>query len=253
MYKNSSFKFTLDGYGGSRSEKAVSALIQTFSYVDFQGPVKMKNAEQEFRIFEEYEIELAEATSDSPGYVTNGTSPPQAGEESTAEPFKLYFGRLVALGSRDVISRYDLKKRKYISTTSMESGLSLLTANMALAAPGKIFYDPFVGTGSFCVAAGHFGAMGLGSDIDGRSFRGKKSGDGKPAGLKANLDQYGLKNRFLDTFTADLTNTPIRDGRLFDGIICDPPYGVREGLKVLGSREGRFKGLAMVDGVPTHQ
>ncbi len=49
-------------------------------------------------------------------------------------------------------------------------------------------------------------------------------------------------------FTADLTNSPIRRqapgeesdgsrGRVFDGILCDPPYGVREGLRVLGVRD----------------
>lgn len=231
----------------------VPALVKSFSYMDFKGQVKMKNPEQVFRIFEEYEIKLAKATPKSLGHETNGAAPKaQAEEESTAEPFMIYLGRLVARGSRDVVSHYDLKKRKYISTTSMESAISLLTANMALAAPGKIFYDPFVGTGGFCVAAGHFGAIGMGSDIDGRSFRGKEPEYGKSTGLEANLEQYGLKGHFLDAFTADLTNTPIRDEKLFDGIICDPPYGVREGLKVLGSRDGTGKGIATVNGIPTH-
>src|SRR5204863_1841120 len=112
--------------------------------------------------------------------------------------------------------------------------------NMALAAPGKVLYDPFVGTGSFCVAMAHFGALTLGSDIDGRSFRGKERAKGKPIGLVANLEQYGLPEHFLDAFICDMTNSPIRSEReLFDGIICDPPYGVREGLKALGTRYGR--------------
>lgn len=38
---------------------------------------------------------------------------------------------------------FDLKKRAYIGTTSMESEVSLLMANQAQAAPGKICYDPF--------------------------------------------------------------------------------------------------------------
>lgn len=40
---------------------------------------------------------------------------------------------------------YDLKKRAYIGTTSMEAEVSLLMANQALAAPGKYVYDPFGG------------------------------------------------------------------------------------------------------------
>lgn len=253
IYKNSSFRFMVDGYGGGRSAKSLPALFQTFSYMDFKGPIKMKNPEQEFRIFEEYDIDLAQAASKFPDRAANDTATKIATEEvSTQEPFKIYLGRWIANGSREVVHRYDLKKRNYISTTSMESALSLLTANMTLAAPGKLFYDPFVGTGSFCVAAAHFGAHGMGSDIDGRSFKGKEAGDGKPTGLETNMEQYGLKSRFLDAFTADLTNTPIRDARLFDGIMCDPPYGVREGLKVLGSRNGNLKSQVTVDGIPTH-
>lgn len=38
---------------------------------------------------------------------------------------------------------FDLKKRAYIGTTSMEAEVSLLMANQALAAPGKWVYDPF--------------------------------------------------------------------------------------------------------------
>lgn len=114
----------------------------------------------------------------------------------------------------------------------MDSELALITANIALAAPGKLFYDPFVGTGSFPIACAHFGAIAWGSDIDGRSIRGKGQ-----RSLLSNFFQYGLTGNFGDSFAADLTNSPLRTARLFDGIVCDPPYGVREGLKVLGSRD----------------
>lgn len=114
----------------------------------------------------------------------------------------------------------------------MDSELALVTANIALAGPGKLMYDPFVGTGSFPVAAAHFGATVWGSDIDGRSIRGKGN-----ASLVSNFQQYGLMSCYGDSFVSDLTNTPLRPIRLFDGIICDPPYGVREGLKVLGDRD----------------
>lgn len=38
---------------------------------------------------------------------------------------------------------FDLKKRAYIGNTSMESEVSLLMANQALAKEGKLVYDPF--------------------------------------------------------------------------------------------------------------
>lgn len=129
----------------------------------------------------------------------------------------------------------------------MDSELALITANLTLAAPRKIFYDPFAGTGSFPIACSYFGAMALGSDIDGRSIRGKRD-----CNIVTNYQQYNLMDRFLDSFISDLTHTPVRKSRLFDGIICDLPYGVREGVKVLGSRDGKGKKALFIDGKAAH-
>lgn len=149
------------------------------------------------------------------------------------EPDRYYFGWYIASSQRDIIHKYDLKKRDYISTTSMDSELSLVTANISLSGPGKLFYDPFCGTGSFPVACAHFGATAWGSDIDGRSMR----GEGGKKSLKGNFEQYGIGSYLGDVFSSDLTNSPIRRDRIFDGIVCDPPYGVREGLRVLGIKD----------------
>lgn len=62
-----------------------------------------------------------------------------------------------------------------------------------------------------------------------------------------NFVHYGMEARFGDVFSGDLTCSPLRrvafgqagkggKRRLFDGVVCDPPYGVREGLRVLGCR-----------------
>ncbi|KAE9376772.1 tRNA guanosine-2'-O-methyltransferase [Stipitochalara longipes BDJ] len=212
LYKGSSFKFTVDSFQGSRSTTEQRKLIEGFRFLGFEGPIKMKGAEQEFCISEEWQFDAAAL----------GVHAPQS----------VHLGRFLGGSDRDIIGKYDLKKRKYICTTSMDAELALITANITLAAPGKLFYDPFVGSGSFPVACAHFGALAFGSDIDGRSIRGK----GK-TNLLANFVQYKLTDNFGDSFVADLTNTPLRAARIFDGIVCDPPYGVREGLKVLGSRD----------------
>jgi tRNA (guanine10-N2)-methyltransferase len=212
LYTHSSFKFSVDSFQGSRSTTEQRKLIEGFRFLGFDGPIKMKNPEQEFCLSEEWQFDAAAL----------GIHAPQS----------VHLGRFVGGGDRDIIGKYDLKKRNYICTTSMDAELALITANITLAAPGKLFYDPFVGSGSFPIACAHFGALAFGSDIDGRSIRGK----GK-IGLLANFVQYGLTNQFGDSFVADLTNTPLRVARVFDGIVCDPPYGVREGLKVLGSRD----------------
>ncbi|KAH8598794.1 S-adenosyl-L-methionine-dependent methyltransferase [Bisporella sp. PMI_857] len=228
LYKSSSFKFSVDAFQGTRSSSEQRELINAFRFLAFEGPIKMKGAEQEFCISEEW--------------VFNSS------KQGIVVPHSVYLGRFLHVSERDVIGKYDLKKRKYISTTSMDSELALITANITLAAPGKLFYDPFVGTGSFPVACAHFGALAFGSDIDGRSIRGK----GK-TNLLANFVQYGLTNQFGDTFVADLTNTPLRVNRLFDGIVCDPPYGVREGLKVLGHRDPtKGKTPVFKDGIAHH-
>lgn len=183
---------------------------------------------------------------------------------TTPAPKKIYFGRLVAHGGRKAVTTYSLKKRAYISTTSMDAELALLTANLALAGPGKLFYDPFVGTGSIVIGCAHYGAMTMGSDIDGRAIRGN---EGK--GVEWSLGQYGLSERWIGGFVGDVTFSPLRSaegeksdgpvlrgalsGRGFlDGIVCDPPYGVREGLRVLGSRDGSGKEVVWVDGMMAH-
>ena len=179
---------------------------------------------------------------------------------STTTPNMIYFGRVVQRGGREAVNKYSLKKRAYISTTSMDAELSLLTANLTLARPGKLFYDPTVGTGSLVIACAHYGAMIMGSDIDGRTVRGKAG-----RGVEWSLGQYGLGGKWVDGLIGDLTFSPLRGsedvrtgvgpaqrGGWLDGIVCDPPYGVREGLKVLGSRDGSGKEVVWIDGRMAH-
>jgi tRNA (guanine10-N2)-methyltransferase len=56
--------------------------------------------------------------------------------------------------ARPLIEKFDVKKRAYYGNTSMEAEMSLLMANQAMSAPGKLVYDPFVGTGSMLYVSG---------------------------------------------------------------------------------------------------
>lgn len=245
-FKQVSFKFIVEEFAGKITLEEKRDIIQGFAYLGLEGPIRLNNAEEHFCVFQDFvsDVEAPESTR------TAKSTP------KLKHPKRIYFGRWVAQSSRELINKYDLKKRRYISTTSMDAELSLVTANMAHAAPGKLFYDPFVGTGSFCVAAACFGASTLGSDIDPRSFRGKEAVAGasqkNPMGLLTNYQQYGTVSNFVDAFSSDLTNTPLRLDQFLDGIVCDPPYGVREGLRVLGTRDGRGKEAVIIDGVPSH-
>lgn len=243
-YKEASFRFTIESFAWSRSQEEKKAIIQLFAYLGFDGPIRLKDPDEHFWVLEEYTWDV-EATA-------TGLTPSSQTPNIQQDPVKVYFGRWVADSSRELATKYDLKKRNYISTTSMDAELSLITANIACAEPGKLFFDPFVGTGGFCVAAANFGALTFGSDIDGRSFRGSGMDEGKPMGLFTNFQQYDLASKFVDVFTSDLTNTPVCGRQFLDGIVCDPPYGVREGLRVLGTRDGRPKDVQMIDGVPSY-
>ncbi|KAF5695473.1 hypothetical protein FDENT_344 [Fusarium denticulatum] len=164
-YLGKSFKFDVDPYQGTRSAKKRIELINSFRFLGWTGPVKMTNPDNLFTIFEMW--------------------PYNSVPLNIQDPTTMYLARHVGNSSRELLVKFDLKKRGYISTTSMDSELALVTANLALAAPGKLYYDPFVGTGSFPIACAHFGALAFGSDIDGRSIR----GEGGNKSLKGNFDQ----------------------------------------------------------------
>ena len=66
---------------------------------------------------------------------------------------RLYFGRVVASGQRELPGRYDLKKRNYIGTTSLDAELSLVMANLGQVRAHDLVYDPYCGTASTLVAA----------------------------------------------------------------------------------------------------
>ena len=221
-YIYSSFRFKFDSFQGKRSSSEQRELVDSFQFLDLRGPIRMTDVDLRLQVFEHF-------------------------ERNQARPNHVYLGRWVADGSRDAAARLDLKTRRYIGQTSMDAELSLVTANLTHAAPGKIMYDPFVGTGSFSVACAHFGALTLGSDIDGRTIRGSPD-----CSHASNYKQYNLASNFLDNFVADLTNTPLRIGPWLDCIVCDPPYGVREGPKILGYRDDKDTTPIDIDGVSAY-
>ncbi|KAJ1877246.1 hypothetical protein LPJ66_012146, partial [Kickxella alabastrina] len=234
-YKHKSFKFIVDGFGKSLPQEQKVEVIESFSFMGFEGPIRMRGAEAEFFVCEEY------GESDRPMPLET--------------PQMIWFGRVVGQGSRDLIDRFDVKKRTYLGNTTMDAELSLIMSNQALAREGSLVYDPFVGTGSFLLTCSHFGALSMGSDIDGRQIRGTAGFKRGINGIKANLKQYNLGDRVLDTAVFDICHNPWRAGPLFDAIVTDPPYGVRAGAKRLGRANGTIPELSLkiVDGVENYK
>ncbi|KAI0075120.1 tRNA guanosine-2'-O-methyltransferase [Panus rudis PR-1116 ss-1] len=218
--ENTSFRFIVTAYNHKIPQSRQTTIVESFSFMDLKGKIEMKNPDITLMCFEEYVDK-------------HGTT--RERHEGDGKFKEVFFGRLIAEGSaRQLVKIFDVKKRTYFGNTSMEAEISLLMANQTLAAPGKLLYDPFLGTGSLAYTTAHFGAWVYGSDIDGRQMRGKQ--DMVPGVLRS-AEQYGVSYRILDLFTFDVTQNPWRCGGLFDAIITDPPYGVRAGAKRLGRKK----------------
>lgn len=253
-----SWKATVSAYMHTLTHKERLNRIEAFSDVlAFEGPINLKQPMVDWCYSEEWtEPNNFSQLEGYDGY-QKGPSPPT--EVSTVRNQRLiavHTGRKICDGiARDLIGIMDVKKRAYIGTTTMESSMSLIQASMALAGPGKLFYDPFAGTGSLLLAAAAYGSHVLASDIDARMMRGKKSTEGS-LGILRSAKQYGTEHLFIDSLCFDVTQHPIRTGGLFDAIVADPPYGIRAGAKRLGKRRGdrlRDEPFLMPNGKYSHE
>lgn len=161
---------------------------------------------------------------------------------------QIYFGRMIGTSQRCVINKYSLKDRYFIGNTSMDPQLSLIMANQAQIVKGCFCYDPFVGTGSIIVACSHFGGVSGGGDIDYNTIygRGKSSRAGlspdksyrsRDELIRTNFEHYNLNTFYWEIIASDATHNPFRVTEIFDAIVTDPPYGIREGGRKLGSKK----------------
>lgn len=173
---------------------------------------------------------------------------------------RLLFGRLVGSG-KNIAHLYDLKRRPYVFSSSMDPVCAHVAAVAAL--PSVPFHaesqgtrkgivlDPFCGTASSLVAAAHLGMKVVGTDINfgsgmnaprlstalserqrNSSFRLRQSG------IYDNFEKYQLTKQIGGFFANDALNWLIADHKdiaqrgfekvQFDVIISDPPFGRRE-------------------------
>ncbi|VFQ59074.1 unnamed protein product [Cuscuta campestris] len=213
---DSTFKISVDSFGKAISFQEQNGRIQSLSYIPFKGRVNLKNPDHKFCLIE------------NDKYDSNNGLPPILHR-------RVFFGREVGAADRKLLPTYQLKSRNYLGPTAMDAEMAFLMANQAQANPGKLVYDPFVGTGSILVAAAHYKAMTMGADIDIRVVR---DGRGPDCNVWSNFKQYGLPSP-ISLIRADNGLPPWRKGlkEVFDAIICDPPYGVRAGGRKSGGRK----------------
>ncbi len=150
---------------------------------------------------------------------------------------------------QDTVHRLDLRKRAFLSTSTLPADRALLMCNLALAnAPetGAGVLDPYCGSGGTLLAAAALGAWTVGSDLDWRLVSDNRVPISIPATL--NRPERGVESvRMRDNFDeADLPQPtalfPLdvgapdaaaqllvaSGGHLYDALVCDPPYGRRE-------------------------
>ncbi|XP_037087247.1 tRNA (guanine(10)-N2)-methyltransferase homolog [Pollicipes pollicipes] len=224
---DTTFRVSVDAFSKTLTHAEKLERVETFDYLPLEGAVRLQGAALRLHLVEHY-----------------GPDPNRA----PARPLRLFFGRWLCDGARAAITAHSLKQRAYIGNTSMDPELALVMANMARVRSGDTVFDPFVGTGSLLVAAAHFGGHVLGTDIDYRTVHARTRPSrvqerGRPRGrqesIAANLRQYGLQSRLLDVLVADAALPALwRRGLVFDAIVTDPPYGIREVTQRLGGGGG---------------
>lgn len=209
-----SWSLQVQGVGQKKSLEGQEVVRKAFSFLPMLGPVNLKTPDTALWVLEEYTARI---------------------DKLRGMPDKLYIGRQVGKASRKLVGLRMLQDRAYLGPTSMDNELSLIMANTALARPGALVFDPFVGTGSILVSSASFGAVCMGTDIDAVVMKGKGEGN-----IFSNFDQFGLPRPEVivcdnSMFTRHFVDQWAHD--TFDAIVCDPPYGVRAGAKKCGSRK----------------
>ncbi|KAM6460389.1 tRNA (guanine(10)-N(2))-methyltransferase TRMT11 isoform 1-T1 [Liasis olivaceus] len=227
LQSNFTYKIIVYAFNKTLTQTEKIQRMDSLQFLPFKGRVDLKNPDHIFWFLEDHGINLG---------------------NSTEQPIGLYFGRWIANGQRDLIESYSVKKRHFIGNTSMHSCLAFIMANHGKVKPNDTVFDPFVGTGGLLIASAHFGAYVCGTDIDynivhglGKASRKNQKWRGPDENIRANLRQYGLEKYYLDIFVSDASKPIWRKGVQFDAIITDPPYGIREATRKIGSQRETAK------------
>uniref|UniRef100_UPI00358F1B35 tRNA (guanine(10)-N2)-methyltransferase homolog isoform X5 n=1 Tax=Myxine glutinosa TaxID=7769 RepID=UPI00358F1B35 len=235
---DSTFKISVHSFNKTLPQADRLNKIEALSFLPWDGKVNLSAPDHTFCLLENYAGDVNNIPND---------------------PCQVFFGRWLTDGQRDLIRRYSIKTRHFIGNTSMDATLSFIMANHARVKPQDVVFDPFVGTGSLLVASAHYGAYVTGGDIDyntihgiGKASRRNQVWRGPDESIKSNLCQYGLQDRYLDVFVGDASRPPWREGPLFNAIITDPPYGVREATRRTRPRKGRMPDAYSEDIIPKH-
>ena len=248
--KSTEMSFCIDvvSHNRSLSMEEKERLRNHFKFLDFMGPVNIKNPDTTIALILDYSKFLRELQDGS--FMESNPEFPV---------IPCYYGRLIGIGGmRDETRKYNLKKRLYLGPTSLDHNLAMIMANLAGIKENHMVLDPFVGTASILVAASHHKAICTGADIDlrvlkGLMYAGSKSHELSTAAVKESQYQgkpfsrdifetfrdYDLKVPELirmDLHCLDKHIHMLDDCEgIYDAIVTDPPYGIRAGGRKTGN------------------
>lgn len=220
-----SWKLTVHTLGTKYSREEQDVMRKKFSYLGFQGPVRMEGPDNEYVLVREVKMD-GKSSVDKTLVLENDKIP----------PLGVYFGRKLGgttKKGRGGLEQYNLKHRVYLGPTSMDAELSFVMASFGKVQKGSVVFDPFVGTGSILLSCALRGAYCIGSDIDIRVLKGRSDEEN----IWKNFDQFNLNRPEIVRTDNAIYHRHFRSHQpLYDAIICDPPYGIRAGARKTGSR-----------------
>eukprot|EP00045_Choanoeca_perplexa_P011374 m.120273 g.120273 ORF g.120273 m.120273 type:complete len:458 (-) comp15610_c0_seq1:998-2371(-) len=216
------FKFKFYSYNRKMTRKRTQTLLDKLTAIPFKGTVDLDHPDITYLAVEDYGPRSSQGRLD---------------------PAQVFLATYITEGCRDFIGQFDLKTRNMIGNTSMDPELSFLMANMVKAREGTLMMDPFCGTASLLLPLARFGASVVGTDIAfvvvhgiGKTSRhntGQKT-RGPKENIMANFEQYNCTSKLVDVLVADTSKPCLRDDALYDAIVADPPYGIREPARKIG-------------------
>ena len=252
LAKGTTFKVVVTSFGKKLTDaERMDHIRRLEPLLPWQGKVSLKAAQHTFVVFVDTPDAGTVTPSSQPAcagaYESGGKSAPGSQGTGAASPrarATTLGGRLrraAAIWSASTTSRSATTSARRRSTRE----LSLLMANLARVRPHDLVYDPYCGTAGTLVAAGAFGARVLGCDLYLPAIKGElrtRSGpsklkQAKVQGIPETFRQYGLSppvDRLHGDSGAHLnflrggSSGGGGGGGLFDAIITDPPYGIRE-------------------------
>lgn len=175
------------------------------------------------------------------------------GGQPIPEPPPRYMLLLKLVGDlpsvQPLLSRLDLRRRAFLSTSTLPADRALMLCNLALAgAQGHrpTLLDPYCGSGGILLAGAALGAETVGSDLDWRLVSDNRvpicipatpdrpDRGVEPVRMRDNFDEAQLPQpKALLTLDVGAPKAAERllkanGGKAYHALVCDPPYGRRE-------------------------